>query len=159
MNCDLVAIVPADNGRTLYRCHVCGQEVSWRDDKIKMRCGAAAPINFREPAGPGTELRRIIAELSIKPKSGCGCKALAAKMDTWGVEGCRERRQEIAAELQTKAAKFGVADWIKAGARVATGRMVLLDWTHPFLSLVELAIERASHDPRPHGPQPNPPPA
>jgi hypothetical protein len=61
---------------------------------------------------PGTSLHRL------RPKEGCGCGAMIAQMNAWGVEGCRRRRREIIAHLKqaygeatllTKLTAFGQA--------------------------------------------------
>src|SRR5262245_25987375 len=46
------------------------------------------------PRGPGTELKKLLASLGLKP-GGCECNSRAAAMDQWGVEGCRNREWQI----------------------------------------------------------------
>ena len=55
------------------------------------------------PKGPGSHLKKLLAELGVKTGSSCGCNAMAAKMDAWGVEGCRFHRPEIVEHLRSQA--------------------------------------------------------
>jgi hypothetical protein len=141
----------------LHRCTICGRTQLFKNadpSRVHMKCGKPhAPR-------PGTELRRMFRVLGVTPAKNCKCKAFAREMDAMGVDGCRAAREEIAAKLQAKSAEFGLDTFLSAGLRALTSGIALrINPLHPFLSLVDLAIERASHDPRQHGPQPNPPPA
>lgn len=54
--------------------------------------------------GPGTELVKIFKAAGIP---GCQqCYALAARMDAWGVDGCRQRRPQIVAEIMPRAEQW-----------------------------------------------------
>lgn len=57
-----------------------------------------------ESSGPGTELKKILAKLHIKP-GGCGCNRRAAEMDRRGSDWCRENIDKIAGWLLTEANK------------------------------------------------------
>lgn len=50
-------------------------------------------------SGPGTELKKLIAELGITAKSSCGCNKRAAEMDALGVEGVRATREQWIASI------------------------------------------------------------
>jgi hypothetical protein len=52
--------------------------------------------------GVGTELKDLLKSIGIEEKSGCGCSDMAAKMDKWGVEGCRTHRNDILKWLRGK---------------------------------------------------------
>ena len=65
---------------------------------------AAAP---RQP-GPGTVLHGLFTTLGFKQGGGCGCAEMQAKMDVWGVEGCREHQAEILDFLEAKAKAQGI---------------------------------------------------
>ena len=48
----------------------------------------------------GTALKERIEKLiTIKTGSGCGCENLASQMDSWGLDGCERRREEIIGHL------------------------------------------------------------
>lgn len=141
MNCQL-ELVEARDGRYLHRCKKCKEEVQSRyaDPSMrKQRCGGRV-----KQKGPGTELRRVFHVLGIKPSKRCKCKQFAAELDKLGVDGCRLQRIEIAGRLEAKSAEFGLDAFLTAGVRAfRTGLAFKLNWSTPFLSLVDLAIERA----------------
>jgi hypothetical protein len=58
-------------------------------------------------AGPGAELKRIIP--SILRYSGCSCNDYAKKMDSWGVDGCETRFDEIVNYLVEQATRHPYA--------------------------------------------------
>lgn len=48
----------------------------------------------------GTAMKARIEKLmQIKTREGCACNNLAADMDSWGIEGCRKRREKIVGHL------------------------------------------------------------
>lgn len=57
--------------------------------------------------GPGTELLELIKRLGIKEKPGCGCRGFASTMNSWGIGGCREKREEILTVLRKNASAWG----------------------------------------------------
>jgi hypothetical protein len=100
-----------------------------------------APPAPPPPAGPGTELKAILAEYGITPQSGCQCNSRAAHMDEWGPDGCRARRAEIIDWLRGEWDQLGWLDKVKAAARaISNGFIHPVD---PIGSLVDLAIARA----------------
>ena len=85
---------------------------------------------------PGTELKSLIP--SYFASGSCGCDDYAAKMDRWGVEGCRERQEEIINHLVDQAKKT------KLGSISETiDRIVATRW-------VNQAIQRAEDEQRRH---------
>lgn len=80
--------------------------------KLRAASGARPYVPIR---GPGAWLLRLFAEINVTPKPECHCSEYAAKMDAWGVEGCRERRAEIISHLKDDAAKYGLGEWAVAG--------------------------------------------
>jgi len=70
--------------------------------------GIAESVQVRLPAGPGTELKAIFAELAIPEMQGCGCDGRAAQMDQWGANECQARRGEILAGLVAMAVGRGL---------------------------------------------------
>lgn len=119
------------------RCTVCRKQRPFKSSDpalCKMQCGVGPQI----VGGPGAELRRLFREIGVTGKAGCNCKELAARMDAWGVNGCRARLSEIVAELKAKASKFGIGEWAAAGWSAAwQGKPLTLS------GLVNLAIDRA----------------
>lgn len=95
--------------------------------------------------GPGTELKKLLAELGITNFAGCSCDAKAAQMDEWGVEGCRANFETIRGWLSDAQAKAGWIATIKAAMRVATSDVALeIDLTNVAGSLVRIAIGRCT---------------
>jgi len=93
---------------------------------------------------PGTELSSLIKLLGLRRKEGCDCCAMIAKMDRWGIDGCREHRAEIVAHLNK--AYHGLT-WAEVAAATAGVVITGLAWKidrHDIAgSLLDLAIERA----------------
>lgn len=124
------------------------------------------PLGF----GPGTELHDLLLEIGIKSVSGCGCIAYMVRMDEWGVDGCRQRRDEIAKHLREKAESWkwleqvaqpsqrtsragsvipGSSLWEQAKIAwksVTTGLAFKVDWRDPFPGLVDEAIRLAAEN-------------
>jgi hypothetical protein len=92
--------------------------------------------------GPGAELARLIGDLGLSGEQGCECAARAAQMNAWGVEGCRERAEEITTWLREQGAKLGWLGKLKAGA-LAASQGLLLNPLDPAPGLLEEAIRRA----------------
>lgn len=96
------------------------------------------------PPGPGTELGRLLLSLGLKKESGCGCGKLRDAMNNWGVEGCREHREAILAQLRKSQERLGWVEKLKAGAMaVKTGLAFKLDWGDPAPGLLDEAVRRA----------------
>lgn len=92
-------------------------------------------------AGPGTELKKLLAEIGAEDSPTCPCNARAAEMDRWGVEGCAERREEIVAWLKEAWKSLGWGERVRLAARAAwEGHASLSD---PWGAMVDKAIERA----------------
>jgi hypothetical protein len=146
--------------RFVHRCPKCKQVVRRPTEvcRVKANCGPMAVVP--SPEGPGTELRLIMDALGVRPLKNCGCTKFAAWMNEMGVDDCRAAREEIAAKLQAKSVEFGLDTFLTAGLRALTSGIALrINPLHPFLSLVDLAIERASHDLPRRAPQTSQPPA
>jgi hypothetical protein len=60
-----------------------------------------------QSAGPGTELKAILARAGIVAGPGCSCNAMAARMDAWGEE-CVEHMAEIVEHLRAQAEARGL---------------------------------------------------
>lgn len=96
------------------------------------------------PAGPGTELKKLLLSLGIASDDTCWCNKRAALMNEWGIAECRERRSEIASWLREKAEERSWVDKLQA-ARLAitTGIALSINPLDLYGSLVDIAIERA----------------
>ena len=55
--------------------------------------------------GPGTELKALLARLVIVASQGCACNSMAAKMDRYGPQWCREHIEEIVDVMEREAAR------------------------------------------------------
>jgi hypothetical protein len=134
-------------------CPHCGFRARLPDDGAPMYCPCQSgepiqppeTIDVPDPGfGPGTELTKLLADLGVSMKSDCGCKAMAKKMNVWGVDGCREHTHQIVAHLRRAAAK---RDWHqKWSASVLVNAAFVglrVNWLDPIPGLVDLAIQRA----------------
>ena len=64
------------------------------------------PVKFKEnPAGAGTQLKRLLSRVGIKASDTCSCTARATKMDEMGIEWCEQNIPEIVGWLKEEAAK------------------------------------------------------
>src|SRR5262245_34204053 len=96
----------------------CYRDIAGR--RVRVMCGGATV-----PNGPGTELRKLLTELAIRPKPGCACAAMEREMNRLGPDGCQRERETLAKRLKQKAAAFGLGDWAAAAARAATSGLAL----------------------------------
>jgi len=53
--------------------------------------------------GPGTELKKLLAKIGIKPKAGCKCLARAVEMDIRGCDWCDANVATIVGWLREEA--------------------------------------------------------
>ncbi len=148
----LIVACRADGGQIYCDFHQTGFPVDFIDTASKLienelakeiqRQGVRAGTTKK--LGPGGHLADILKSLGFPP---CQlCKELAAKMDEWGVEGCRlpENREVILKRLrdQAKAARWWETQRAKALA-VSTGIAFRLNWLDPAPSLLDIALERS----------------
>lgn len=121
------------DGAWHHRCD-CGESAILKTEKWFHQCSL-------EQHGPGTELKKIIADLELTGVKGCGCGQKASVMDAWGVGGCRANRDTIAKWIKKSLAK------VSFGKRLAAYRKLRkADWfSHldPYGSVVDEAIRRA----------------
>lgn len=85
-------------------------------------------IQLRINRGPGTELKKLLSILGIKPGSGCGCNPVAMKMNWHGKAWCREHMGEIVDAMEREARARGLC---------------LIAFRHRAEVLVRLAIWKA----------------
>ncbi len=69
------------------------------------RVGPSKGAAKRREGGAGTELSKLLSRFGIKDKPGCACKAMAWKMDTNGIDWCRENIAAILAVMKKEATK------------------------------------------------------
>lgn len=79
------------------------------------KCGGALLNPTRElKNNPGTALTKILKGIGISENSECGCTAYANSMDSWGWEGCVQRKAEIIEHLNAQQVSW--LDMIKVAA-------------------------------------------
>jgi hypothetical protein len=135
-------------------CPRCGFRAMLPDDGAPMYCACQNGEPIAPPAphelppapaeGPGTELKKLLADLGVTMSADCGCKAMAVRMNRWGVAGCRDNHSVVVAHLRQAAER---RDWVRkwsAQAAMKTAWLAMrVNWLDPVPGLVDLAIERA----------------
>src|SRR5262245_39426508 len=97
-------------GNRLVACSACGysRTTHWPIEQIHHHCQLP-------PAEPvGDALKSLIDQLGLRRKNGCRCRQMIAKMNRWGVAGCRERRAEIIEHLAAAYHGLSWAEIMKA---------------------------------------------
>lgn len=103
--------------------------------------------NLFPTTGPGAKLEEIFVQIGVPYYEDCGCRAYARQMDGWGIQGCRERFDEIVTRLRVTADKYSMLQRFEAVIRAAsTGLAFRLNPFDPFPSLLEEALRRAEQD-------------
>lgn len=99
--------------------------------------------------GPGTEFAGLMSLLGINMSNDCGCKKYMFQMNEWGVEGCKQRYDEIVATIKEKSTSWGwgtqMLNWAKAGFAYLTNPEIRnrVNYKDPIPDLVTWAIELA----------------
>jgi hypothetical protein len=75
-------------------------------------------------SGPGTELKKLFAELGITDFAGCSCNANAAQMNDWGVEWFTKIGAAIRSSTIGVAHEIDLADVAGSLVRIAMHRAV-----------------------------------
>lgn len=102
----------------------------------------------REPpkSTVGTEFKKM-AEQLVNQKLGCGCETMAAKLNSLTVAECRERIDDLTAEIQTNKKAF---TWIELAKAAVLGATHLFEWhldpLNPIRSMLVESIRRAEYD-------------
>ncbi|HET6576658.1 MAG TPA: hypothetical protein VFG68_23875 [Fimbriiglobus sp.] len=87
----------------------------------------------------------MLDSLGLVASGGCLCDDRAAAMDTWGVEGCLERREEILTWLRGEYNRLGWRRKLLVGMwAVGTGLAFRVNAPDPAASLFDEAIRRAT---------------
>lgn len=69
---------------------------------------AKPPPPLRLPAGPGTELKKLLRRVGIVATPGCSCNARAAEMDSRGCDWVAANESTVVGWLREEAAKRGL---------------------------------------------------
>lgn len=108
----------------------------------------AAPKNKKQKpdhvvkatTGPGTELRRILHRVGLKPVSSCACESWEFRMNEWGVDGCIEHKSEIVSHLTTA---YHATTWLQCAKAAAMAVREGIPFS--ISGIVDMAIETASN--------------
>ena len=84
------------------------------------------PSDKATAGGPGTELKRLLRRVGIRPTANCKCNAHARKMDRNGVDWCEANTDTILAWLAAESSRRGLPFVRAAG-----------------MAIIRLAIRRA----------------
>lgn len=75
---------------------------------------------------------------------GGGCQSTKGKMNSAGIQGCKERREEFLTDIRSRATSIPASAWITAAAKaVTTGLAFHLNPFDPVPSLYDYAIQLA----------------
>ena len=88
----------------------CGWHVPCRNTVTHLCRADGVPAPPAPPIvpGPGAHLASLLGRLGLSETADCKCKAYAAQMDKWGVDGCSDRIMEIVSWLRTAAENRGL---------------------------------------------------
>jgi len=85
-------------------CVTCGRETLF--PFLLRNCSAELAVTAL--AGPGTELKKLLARVGIVATDSCPCNARAAEMDRRGVEWCETNIDTIVGWLREQAEARGL---------------------------------------------------
>lgn len=144
MNCQFSQL---PDGR--WHCPACGYvSKRARDKPPNKTCGTVprSPLALSEPApafGPGAEIAAIFKAAGAKSDQ-CGgvCQWWQDQMNRWGVDGCREHRQEIIDRIKQAAYKTWVTDQMRIGWSIS--REPWFNPLDPVGCIADEAIRRAT---------------
>jgi hypothetical protein len=66
------------------------------------------PSDKATAGGPGTELKRLLRRVGIRPTANCRCNAHARKMDRNGIDWCERHTDTILAWLAAESSRRGL---------------------------------------------------
>ena len=132
-------IPPCHHKQTSDGCFACwkwatdaGYRAMWSREPSNRVTLTPPPAN-----GPGTELERLLMSMGFAKGASCGCEFFKAWMNRLGVEGCREKRDIIIAQLRDQANRTQTSFGKKLIAALKTDIWSVAD-------LVDEAIRRAN---------------
>lgn len=128
-------------------CETCKVAEVGEAHQVPLPKGVPGGPPIQPDYGPGTELKKLLAELGLQPSSGCECEARARQMNAWGPDGCREHRAEIITWLKEEADKAGWVQKVAVFWKVK-GCPWFSPLADPFGSLVDEAIRRSALPPK-----------
>ncbi len=141
--CDLIrdTSVTDKNGYQSARCARCGFEIPKYPANHDLQIPCSGSRRQVVVDGPGTELKKILNGLGLKPKAQCGCDAKVAEMNVLGPDGCRQRRAELIEHLKGAYHTIGWIELLEIGAKVIAEPWFSI--TDPIGSMLDEAIRRA----------------
>lgn len=77
----------------------------------------------KPPAGPGTELKALLAKFGIHASPTCGCNKMAEKMNEWGPDESLNHIEEIVDVMEETANKRGLP-FLRSAARLLVRRAI-----------------------------------
>jgi hypothetical protein len=122
------------------QCPDCGYKAA---PNVRRNCPTKDHLT-KTPSGPGTELKQIIKEIGIR--IGCAlCREWELKMNAWGIDGCKEHRQEIIDRLREAASEASWSQTFTAASGLLSKSWFLI--FDPYGSIVDESIRRAEKSP------------
>lgn len=113
---------PASSTATRFSCPSCQRSYRLHVKVLPFYCPCGARLDSIEyteakptlpvvkPYGVGDAMTEVMQSLGIREKVNCSCKALAAKMNEFGIDGCERKKDWIISELKANAEKYS---WIE----------------------------------------------
>jgi len=89
--------------RGMQVCTVCGASFS-ATGKVMAVCGVERPKG-PPPPGVGTQLKKLLSRIGIKPTPTCKCASKANVMDRKGVDWCEQNIETIVEWMREEAEK------------------------------------------------------
>lgn len=89
------------------------------DRFVEVRPGELSPL----PAGPGTQLKSLLAKFGIHATPNCKCNSMARKMDQWGPDESLNHLEEIVDVMQETAEKRGLP-FLRTAAKMMVRRAI-----------------------------------
>lgn len=130
--CEFVDVVVSDNVATV-RCVNCGRmvRVPVESTNVVAKCRGDAETRWTKEGvrisklegGPGTELKKLLASLGIKPEKNCACNARARVMDRQGCDWCEQHIDVIVGWLREEAEKRRLP-FLDAAGRILVRRAI-----------------------------------
>lgn len=104
---------------------------------------APSVATISEPVGD--HLHELLTKIGLQPTTTCQCEQRRVAMNSWGITGCREHREEIVGWLREAGSQLSYSQQFAAFAALASESWWSL--TDPYGSLVDEAIRRAETPP------------
>lgn len=129
MNCQLV-----QNEFQKWYCPICDPQQArvldeaWprncHPEKSKIRRRKIQyPVSMRSYEGPGTELKKLLSKIGIRPTADCPCNKRANQMDQEGPDWCEQNMEKILGWLREEANRRGLP-FVNAAGRLLVRRAI-----------------------------------